>query len=393
MVNNLFRYNVSALYINGDEVTEIMPESISSLAAVYDYDNKNMPILYMEFNVKADLYDAMVINIETARIILTIKRYDKKAASGLERIFIRKEFSYLMETDPDYHKPLEKLENSREPIETSYKRGIIALMDTESLDNNSVQYNDIFKNSNMISIVHRYTKHMRMIIEPFTYNETIPCLIIPPITSIRALLKFLNECYPFYDKGYRYFRDFDRTYLLSNEGNPVDDNTDMYDTMIIEIMDTTAVETKSSGIYTDPNQKAYVMQVDALDTNVSIDIVRNKEFNAIVGVDTFGDSETVDLFTNVDDQKEKVLLSRVYNLRYLENVKAQIDSGTVVLQLKRTEIDSSIITPNKEYIIKNYREYSEYNGRYILSSKRDVYLQQNNEFISNTILTFRKMLD
>ena len=393
MVNNLFRYNVSALYINGDEVTEIMPESISSLATVYDYDNKNMPILYMEFNVKADLYDAMVINIETARIILTIKRYDKKAASGLERIFIRKEFSYLMETDPDYHKPLEKLENSREPIETSYKRGIIALMDTESLDNNSVQYNDIFKNSNMISIVHRYTKHMRMIIEPFTYNETIPCLIIPPITSIRALLKFLNECYPFYDKGYRYFRDFDRTYLLSNEGNPVDDNTDMYDTMIIEIMDTTAVETKSSGIYTDPNQKAYVMQVDALDTNVSIDIVRNKEFNAIVGVDTFGDSETVDLFTNIDDQKEKVLLSRVYNLRYLENVKAQIDSGTVVLQLKRTEIDSSIITPNKEYIIKNYREYSEYNGRYILSSKRDVYLQQNNEFISNTILTFRKMFD
>lgn len=393
MVNNLFRYNVSALYINGDEVTEIMPESISSLATVYDYDNKNMPILYMEFNVKADLYDAMVINIETARIILTIKRYDKKAASGLERIFIRKEFSYLMETDPDYHKPLEKLENSREPIETSYKRGIIALMDTESLDNNSVQYNDIFKNSNMISIVHRYTKHMRMIIEPFTYNETIPCLIIPPITSIRALLKFLNECYPFYDKGYRYFRDFDRTYLLSNEGNPVDDNTDMYDTMIIEIMDTTAVETKSSGIYTDPNQKAYVMQVDALDTNVSIDIVRNKEFNAIVGVDTFGDSKTVDLFTNVDDQKEKVLLSRVYNLRYLENVKAQIDSGTVVLQLKRAEIDSSIITPNKEYIIKNYREYSEYNGRYILSSKRDVYLQQNNEFISNTILTFRKMLD
>lgn len=393
MVNNLFRYNVSALYINGDEVTEIMPESISSLATVYDYDNKNMPILYMEFNVKADLYDAMVINIETARIILTIKRYDKKAASGLERIFIRKEFSYLMETDPDYHKPLEKLENSREPIETSYKRGIIALMDTESLDNNSVQYNDIFKNSNMISIVHRYTKHMRIIIEPFTYNETIPCLIIPPITSIRALLKFLNECYPFYDKGYRYFRDFDRTYLLSNEGNPVDDNTDMYDTMIIEIMDTTAVETKSSGIYTDPNQKAYVMQVDALDTNVSIDIVRNKEFNAIVGVDTFGDSKTVDLFTNVDDQKEKVLLSRVYNLRYLENVKAQIDSGTVVLQLKRTEIDSSIITPNKEYIIKNYREYSEYNGRYILSSKRDIYLQQNNEFISNTILTFRKMLD
>lgn len=396
MVNNLYRYSISGIFVNGEETTDILTESIISLSTNYDYDNNSMPILYMQFNVKSDLYDAMVINIDTAKIILTIKRYDRNAKSSLSSVFIRREFSYLMETDPDYHKPLEKLEDSRESQPTSYKKGIIALIDTELLDNNKILYNDIFKNTNMISIVHKYTKHMNMVIEPFKNNDNIECLIVPPITSIRSLLKFLNEFSCFYDKGYRYFRDFDKTYLLSNDGNPVDDNTDMYNTMIIEIADTTATETKSAGINTDPNQKAYIMQVDSLDTHMNIDIVRNKDYNSIIGISSSGNIKKAILAdSDIENEKEKVILKRIYNdnLDYVNNIKAGIDSSSVILELTRTEIDSSIITPNKEYVIKNYREYSEYNGKFVLSSKRDLLIKQDGEFISNTLLIFRKTLD
>ena len=73
------------------------------------------------------------------------------------------------------------------------------------------------------------------------------------------------------------------------------------------------------------------------------------------------------------------------------NLKTEIDSSSVVLQLTRTEIDSSIITPNKEYIVQNYREFQEYNGRFILVSKKEVYIQQENEFVSNTLLVFKKV--
>ena len=394
MVNNLYRYEIEATYTNGEDVVEILPESISSITTNYNYDKNNMPILYMSFNVKSDLYDDMVVNIETARIILTIKKYDKKATSMLSRIFIRREFSYLMETDPDYHKPLDKLNSSRESSPTSYKKGTIALIDSELLDNAKRLYNDIIKNSNMISIVHKYTNHMNMIIEPFTNNDIIDCLIVPPISSIKDLLKFLNEYSCFYDKGYRYFRDFDKSYLLSNEGNPVPSNYEEYNTMIIEIMDTTEIESKNAGIFTDNNKHTYVMQIDALKTHMDINIVRNKEYNSIIGVTSTGNTRKINLSLTPENTKEKVALCRVCNdnLRYMDNIKTDLDSSSVVLQISNTEIDSSIITPNKEYIIKNYKEYSEYNGRFILSSKRDIFIQQDKEFISNTILVFRKIL-
>ena len=70
-----------------------------------------------------------------------------------------------------------------------------------------------------------------------------------------------------------------------------------------------------------------------------------------------------------------------------------IDSSSVVLQVTRSELDGSLFTPNKEYVIKNYSEYSDYNGRFILSSKKEVFIQQDNEFISNTVLTFRKIME
>lgn len=394
MVNNLYRYEIEAVYTNGEDIVKILPESISSITTNYNYDKNNMPILYMSFNVKSDLYDDMVVNIETARIILTIKKYDKKATSMLSRIFIRREFSYLMETDPDYHKPLDKLNSPREASPTSYKKGTIALIDSELLDNAKRLYNDIIKNSNMISIVHKYTNHMNMIIEPFTNNDNIDCLIVPPISSIKDLLKFLNEYSCFYDKGYRYFRDFDKSYLLSNEGNPVPGNYEEYNTMIIEIMDTTEIESKNAGIFTDNNKHTYVMQIDALKTHMDINIVRNKEYNSIIGVTSTGDTRKINLSLTPENAKEKVALCRVCNdnLRYMDNIKTDLDSSSVVLQISNTEIDSSIITPNKEYIIKNYKEYSEYNGRFILSSKRDIFIQQDKEFISNTILVFRKIL-
>ena len=137
------------------------------------------------------------------------------------------------------------------------------------------------------------------------------------------------------------------------------------------------------------------MQVDSIDTHMNIDVTNNKEYTSIIGITSSGDIKKLNLSIVPENSKEKVLLQRICNdnMRYLDNIKENIDSSSVVLQLSKSEIDSSIITPNKEYIIKNYREFSEYNGTFILSSKKDVFIQQNGEFISNTYLTFRKKID
>lgn len=392
-VNNLYRYEVSLIFVDDDTTHEILQESISTIITDYKYLENTMPLIYIEMNIKSELYDLMVTKSSTAKIIFTMKRYDKNTFSGLNRKVIQEEFTYLMQTDPDYHKPLDKLESARENNPTSYKKCVIVLISDSLVENNKVLYNDIIYDSNMISIVHKYTKHMPMVIEPFTNNKNIPCLIIPPMTGIHDLLKFLNEFSCFYDEGYRYFRDFDKSYILSNKGNPVQDDSDKYDTVIIEIMDTTDYESKNAGIITDPVRKVYILQVDSLDTHININIARDKEYNHIIGITSSGNVEKKDLLLTDEDIKEKSLLQRIKNdnITYLDNIKNSIDGGSVVLQISKTEMDTSIFTPNKEYIIKNYREYSEYNGRFLLVSKKDIFLQQDDEFISSGSLIFRKV--
>ena len=395
MINTYYRYKISAVFTYDDGVIEMPSESIQMLTTNYDYNAYNMPIYYVDFRLNSNLYDMMVLNSETGKIVLTMKKYDNSTVRALNRKIVEQEFSYIMPTDADYHRPLDKLEVANDKSDDSYKVGTMALIGYNNFEENSVLYNDIIKNSNMISIVHKYTSHMNMVIEPFTNNEMIDWIIIPPLTSITNLLKFLNDFQPFYDKGYRYFRDFGKTYLLSNSGNPVPDGNDKYNTVVINILDTSDPVSKSIGIDIDKERKAYVMTVDSLDTHMDIDIVRNKEYNTILGIGNSGQTYRAELNIKGESDKEKLLLYRTFDdedPQYkVNNMKTEIDGSSVVLQLTRTEIDSSIITPNKEYIVQNYREFQEYNGRYILVSKKEVYIQQENEFVSNTLLVFKKV--
>ena len=395
MINTYYRYKISAVFTYDDVVIEMPSESIQMLTTNYDYNTYNMPIYYVDFRLNSNLYDMMVLNSETGKIVLTMRKYDNSTVRALNRKIVEQEFSYIMPTDADYHRPLDKLEVANDKSDDSYKVGTMALIGYNNFEENSVLYNDIIKNSNMISIVHKYTSHMNMVIEPFTNNEMIDWIIIPPLTSITNLLKFLNDFQPFYDKGYRYFRDFGKTYLLSNSGNPVPDGNDKYNTVVINILDTSDPVSKSIGIDIDKERKAYVMTVDSLDTHMDIDIVRNKEYNTILGIGNSGQTYTATLNIKGESDKEKLLLYRTFDdedPQYkVNNMKTEIDGSSVVLQLTRTEIDSSIITPNKEYIVQNYREFQEYNGRYILVSKKEVYIQQENEFVSNTLLVFKKV--
>ena len=395
MINTYYRYKISAVFTYDDVVIEMPSESIQMLTTNYDYNAYNMPIYYVDFRLNSNLYDMMVLNSETGKIVLTMKKYDNSTVRALNRKIVEQEFSYIMPTDADYHRPLDRLEVANDKSDDSYKVGTMALIGYNNFEENSVLYNDIIKNSNMISIVHKYTSHMNMVIEPFTNNEMIDWIIIPPLTSITNLLKFLNDFQPFYDKGYRYFRDFGKTYLLSNSGNPVPDGNDKYNTVVINILDTSDPVSKSIGVDIDKERKAYVMTVDSLDTHMDIDIVRNKEYNTIMGIGNSGQTYTAALNIKGESDKEKLLLYRTFDdedPRYkVNNMKTEIDGSSVVLQLTRTEIDSSIITPNKEYIVQNYREFQEYNGRYILVSKKEVYIQQENEFVSNTLLVFKKV--
>ena len=83
-------------------------------------------------------------------------------------------------------------------------------------------------------------------------------------------------------------------------------------------------------------------------------------------------------------------------IKYASNTRAKImadelDSVSVIINISRSDMDTSILTPNKEFIVKNYEENKQYDGRYLLSYKKEIMTQQGEDFISNVVFGLRKV--
>ena len=70
-----------------------------------------------------------------------------------------------------------------------------------------------------------------------------------------------------------------------------------------------------------------------------------------------------------------------------------VTGSLLFINIVKGEIDTTILTPNKEYLVRNYSSFKEYDGRYMLAYKREVLVKQSTDFISNTIFGLRKIMD
>ena len=61
-----------------------------------------------------------------------------------------------------------------------------------------------------------------------------------------------------------------------------------------------------------------------------------------------------------------------------------------MVTLTKNDLDASMFTMNKEYII-NDPNHEEYNGRYLISSTKQIFVKQTDYFIMTTVLTFKKL--
>ncbi len=390
-----YSYKIEANFILNGKEEPILPESIISVITNYDYDNNNIPIIYMGLRLETSLYNRMVINSEDATITLTISRAKNTSNYSIYRDYIKDTFTYTMSTDPDYNTTIEKQSGTKDKIAQNYRQGYLALIQSSTTDNNKKIMNNIIKNSNMMSVIHKYTSHMKMVMEPIHADKKFKFLIIPPVESVAKLLKYLNKQSVFYRTGYRYFVDFDKTYLLSGEGNPVDAKDGLYSTVIINVTDPyDDDQSHQTGIITDTKNKAYILNINANNIITDIKKSQDKIFNKIMGVDSYGNTKELDLnIPRTKGSSDKLRIERVPydNMDYLDYLKDNIEGTTILFTVTKTEIDSSLITPNKEFIVRNYPTFSEYNGRYVLSYKKEIFINQDGVFISSIIFGLRRI--
>lgn len=373
--------------------------SVRSIIIDDNYDKNTMPIIYIKVRISSVLYNRLVLNADKGTISFRLFKYTRDNISSAREIYIEDNFTYIMTSDPNYNEILDQYvaNTSTTDTETSetYMEGFIALMSLKCIENNKIFVNDIIKNCNLISAIHKYTNHMTMCIEPLDYIDTIGQHIIPPITTVTDLLKWFDENFTLYKTGYRYFRDFDTTYLLSTKGNAVLSKTNnKFDTVVFSVRDPLDDIGKSNAMELDSGNHAYIIYVDASDTSIKIDRTKNKHYNSIIGVDSMGN--TLEEALNIPESptlSEKPILERTLsdNLDNIYATKNAIESSSIIISIKKSEVDSTIFSPNKEYQIRNYNKNRLFDGKYILSYKKEVILRQDDGYIGGVMLGFRKV--
>ena len=397
-ITTAFKYKLEMSLLIGKKYYEIPRNSVKTILISSDYDKNNMPIIYMRIRMSSTLYNQMVLNNDRATISFRLFKFDDKSVSGVVESYIEDNFTYVMPTDPNYNEAMEQYVSGSSTAYNdnadAYMEGYIALTSLKLVDDNVKLINTIVKDTDIMSIVHKFTSHMNMCIEPFDNRDHIDQMIIPPITTISKLLAYLNDQYCFYRNGYRYFRSFNTTYLLSANGNAVKEGINSFNTIIISICDPLDEKGKSNAIDLDRTNHAYIVYVDAKKTSISVDKFANKQYNSIIGVDTEGNTVQEELrVPPTPDSTEKTIITRTDSLDYIYNIKRAVESVAVILTVSKTEIDSSLFTPNKKYQIKHYSSSREYDGKYILSYKKEVLVQQGEEYIGNILFGLRRILE
>ena len=66
-----------------------------------------------------------------------------------------------------------------------------------------------------------------------------------------------------------------------------------------------------------------------------------------------------------------------------------VESANVVISIVKNDLDASLFTLNKGYII-NDPVHESYSGRYILLQVQQLFIKQTENFIMSTVLKFKK---
>lgn len=89
----------------------------------------------------------------------------------------------------------------------------------------------------------------------------------------------------------------------------------------------------------------------------------------------------------------KIVKIRNDNPNELKNVKSELETMVNQLSVNKFGLDPSVFTPNKKFVVSNYDGHTEKNGMFLLNSKTEIYIREDDTFVCNTRLDLSKLPD
>lgn len=389
MQGNSYKYNIQLTYMMDNIEINLDYKNILTMAIDYDYEKKNMPTLLIRVGIDKSIIDHMIANKDNT-IILSITKFKESNGIHIRKPVIKSEFFYFLDNNMSFTDDIDYGNKENKENKDIYKIISLGLIQKDIVLNNKTLINTVYKDTHLLDIICDVFKEKNLVVEPFVNNDDIKSLIVPPMETVTKFLMYLDDRYTFYNTPYRFFYDFNKTYLLSSSGRGVPVKNEKYNSIFIYVDNTITDKSKFDGMKEDSELKAYMINVDAAAINISVDKATTISYNQIIGINSEGEYQSVNINSNLDGDRYKV--TRLSNERFdvLDNLKNELESNNIVINIIKGELDSTVFTLNKEYYIKNYDKLADKNGKFLLSAKKEIYIKESEYFNMTTIFTLKK---
>ena len=391
-----YRYKVEMTYLNivKNINTPIVTECIKSIIIDHNYDNNCMPIIYAILKLDKALVDDMILNINDNLMLVTVYKYDELSNYKEEIEVFRDRFTYFLPDDVNKNDPIDYNEtNENETLGNTYRSVSLGLMSIKMINRNKRLLELNVSNNTIFDCVKYCTSDIdNLIIEPFSFNDKYDRIIMPAQESINSALKFLNSYRVFYYTPYRYYQDFNHTYIISSSGREIPRDDEIYSTVVIDIKDITDNGANDIGVIVNKTSETYEIPINYVNTNIYNNNIVNKSYNKIKAVSST-ESNIKTLNNNASYSDEKIKFTRLNNdnNNMIYNIESENNSNNIFVYFSKNDLDMDILTINKRISINMINRYQQYNGDYLLTRKRECLLREDKTFVMTTMINMKRI--
>lgn len=393
--NSIYKYTAQiSVTFDGDSSATII-ESIrfKYIITDYNYDEFNYPLIYCYVNLTIEQQEKFVANQKTGTLVFTLQKYiENSDMPGLKIDVINQECIYFISGDAGKNKERVINEDKTSDLGDDIMLGLIAL---DHINKNKKSVNGVISNGSMSSILYYVLSGHTLLIEPLENNPVLTNLALPPINSISKVISYLNNYSAFYNTPYRFFMDFDTTYLMSSSGNGVKRHGEKCNDFKFTIR-SAYEETNMEGMKYDNTSNMYLVDCSGTYSVLNDTTDSSKSFSEIGGVSTSGNlsKESTGLLDSNSPVKSKTNMIRIQNGNdaLIKNKSIETANNAITVTITKNKIDTSIITPNRHYTIDTSEVYGDkYTGTFLLGRKREIYLQEGEGMALSTILYMKRI--
>lgn len=367
-LSNVGYYPTISLHIGADTY-EIEKAYVQGFSIVKEFETLNNPLINLRLLINRETYYKVVESSKDLKVRFKLEKeyvIEGNPSSKKSKCF-NKLFSAVVEDARPF------LENAKtraatndsvmnigghvEDATTPGEFSLDLYLYTEDMANNKNICNYVLTNANMTDaagVVLGEAGYKSILMEPLSNDSSYSQVLLPPYTTTVSL-KYLDAQYGFYDTGYIFFADIERTYLISRDKKCKAKEPDEYKKVIVLIgKDDTGNAVKDSSM-TDDDKKIHYIKIPPSVVNATNLSMNN---NLI-----YGNQKTL-IYPNTgskvtakggDNQGKviKQMLSNKFNNKFVgPAIESSLNENNNVLTLPIGAVDYTFITPNKEYVVK-----------------------------------------